>query len=78
MLIVGGTYFLTAEKESELKQRIHKQFLSNRWSQPSDIFPILDEAKREFPKTPENCIEDMTYPEEVRYWFKRWFGGAEK
>ncbi len=39
-----------------------------------EITEVLNEAAKEFPKTPINCIEDMTYPEEVRFWFKKWFG----
>lgn len=41
--------------QGELKRKIQQQFISNRWSQPSNIFPILDEAAQDFPD-PEKCM----------------------
>jgi hypothetical protein len=65
--------------EGELKKRMQKQFLSNRWSQPSDLFPILDEAKKEFPSKEvfkENGC--LVWDEVVQTWFKKWFGEVEQ
>ncbi len=74
-----------SENIGELKKRIRKQFLSNRWSQPSDIFPILDTAKKDYPTIgsmfpdlkaalSDDQITDILIAR-VK-WFEKWFSGV--
>jgi hypothetical protein len=70
--------------EGKLKDNIQRKFLSNRYSQPADIFPLLDKALNDFPDSSdfEDCEgEDdhwiflgYQYKEAVEKWLKEQFG----
>lgn len=75
------------EKEGKLKEKIRLQFISNRWSQPSDLYPILDEAKQDYPQWQKPAHEAGQFPTsdeltsaiishslKVQAWVKCWFG----
>jgi hypothetical protein len=79
--------------DGELKRQISKQFVSNHYSQPRDVFPVLDAAAKEFPLrqnvigiATENIPEGEELYGKVRSvtlndaiaWFEKWFGSEQK
>ena len=64
--------------EGEFEKRMQKQFLSNRYSQMTDLNPILDMARKEFPRHIDGHGGYVYSVIELEKWFLKWFGDESK
>jgi len=61
--------------DGKLIKDMQRQFLSNHYSQITDLKPFLDEATKEFPILQGSLVADENkFVIEALHWFKKWFG----